>query len=155
MLHARLLGVAVKPPACSRFVPSSVIAPPAATFQKLLSISTTTRFCYGDEVETGECVTLEALVVNGTSLAAPNMAAAYAAYYGTRLGLAQTCLYNGFVKKTYPLSPTKKCTAWHEIMSGSNSIYAAHASFNAVTGVGSLDMDCYMLQLPHSGSTAL
>lgn len=111
-------------------------------------------FCYGDVAGSGKCVTPNALIVNGTSLVAPNMAAAYAAfdaYFGRRLGLAQTGLYNGFVHGTYPLSPLKsRCLAWHDILTGSNGLYSAHTGYDDVTGTGSLSMYCYMLQVPHS-----
>jgi kumamolisin len=94
-----------------------------------------------------------ALSVGGTSAVAPNMAAMYAQidqYFGHRLGLAATGLYNGFVKDTYPGK------AWREIVTGSNGDYSAHAGYNNVTGVGSLNGYYYMLQIPKTrGATTL
>jgi kumamolisin len=87
------------------------------------------------------------LAVGGTSCVAPNMAAMYAqfdGYYNRRLGLAQTGLYNGFVKRTYPGK------AWHDILIGSNGDFSAHAGYDNVTGVGSLNGYYYMLQIPRT-----
>lgn len=93
------------------------------------------------------------LPVGGTSAVAPNMAAMYAqidAYWGHRLGLAQTGLYNGFVRGTYP------GRAWHDIVSGSNGDFSAHPGYDNVTGVGSLDGYYYMRQIPKTrGNTPL
>jgi len=86
-----------------------------------------------------------ALSVGGTSAVAPNLAAMYAQFDGyrvRRLGLAQAGLYNGFWHSTYP------GTAWHDIISGSNGTYGAHAGYDNVTGVGSLNAYRYMLQIP-------
>ena len=85
------------------------------------------------------------LSVGGTSAVAPNMAAMYAQidqFWGHRLGLAQTGLYNGFVRRTYP------GRAWHDVVSGSNGDFSAHAGYDNVTGVGSLDGYRYMQQIP-------
>jgi kumamolisin len=85
------------------------------------------------------------LPVGGTSAVAPNLAALYAqidGYYGHRLGLAQTGLYNGFRRGTYP------GTAWHDIVAGSNGAFSAHAGYDNVTGAGSLDGYRYMRQIP-------
>src|SRR5205807_6890075 len=94
-----------------------------------------------------------ALPVGGTSAVAPNMAALYAqidAYWGHRLGLAQTGLYNGFVRGTYPGH------VWHDIVSGSNGDFSAHPGYDNVTGVGSLDGFKFMKQIPRTrGHTAL
>lgn len=87
------------------------------------------------------------LPVGGTSAVAPNMAAMYAqidAYWGHRLGLAQTGLYNGFVRGTYP------GRVWHDILTGSNGDFSAHAGYDNVTGVGSLDGYRYMRQIPRT-----
>lgn len=86
------------------------------------------------------------LSVGGTSAVAPNMAALYAqidGYYQRRTGLADTGLYNGFRKGTYPGN------AWHDILSGSNGDFSAHSGYDNVTGVGSLNGYRYMLQVPH------
>jgi len=93
------------------------------------------------------------LPVGGTSAVAPNMAALYAqadGYYSHRLGIAQTGLYNGFVRHTYP------GRVWHDITSGSNGDFSAHAGYDNVTGVGSLNGYRYMLQIPRTrGSSPL
>ena len=92
-----------------------------------------------------------ALAVGGTSAVAPNMAALYAQidqYYGHRLGLAATGLYNGFVAHTYP------GRAWHDVLSGSNGDFSAHAGYDNATGVGSLNGWYYMLQIPKTKSAA-
>ncbi len=86
-----------------------------------------------------------ALPVGGTSAVAPNLAALYAqidGYYGRRLGLAQTGLYWGFVEHTYP------GRSWHDIISGSNGDFSAHAGYDNVTGVGSLNGNAFMMQIP-------
>jgi len=86
-----------------------------------------------------------AVPVGGTSVVAPNMAALYAqcdAFYNRRLGLALTGLYNGFVAGTYP------GLTWHDITSGSNGDFSAHAGYDNVTGVGSLNGYRYMSQIP-------
>ena len=88
-----------------------------------------------------------ALAVGGTSCVAPNLAAMYAQfdqYWGHRLGLSQTGLYNGFRLHTYPGS------AWHDIVAGSNGDYAAHPGYDNATGVGSLNAYNYMLQIPRT-----
>lgn len=94
-----------------------------------------------------------ALPVGGTSCVAPNMAALYAqidGYWGHRLGLAQTGLYNGFESRTYP------GRVWHDILTGSNGDFNAHAGYDNVTGVGSLDGYKYMRQIPRTrGNVAL
>lgn len=87
------------------------------------------------------------LAVGGTSAVAPNLAAMYAQfdqYWGHRLGLSQTGLYNGFVRRTYPGS------AWHDIVSGNNGDYSAHPGYDNATGVGSLNAYNYMLQIPRT-----
>jgi kumamolisin len=86
-----------------------------------------------------------AMPVGGTSAVAPNLAALYAqidGHYAHRLGLAQTGLYNGFRRGTYPGA------AWHDIVTGNNGDFGAHAGYDNVTGVGSLDGMRYMLQIP-------
>lgn len=91
------------------------------------------------------------LPVGGTSAVAPNMAALYAqcdGYFQHRLGLAQTGLYNGFVRHTYP------GRAWHDIVSGSNGDFLAHPGYDNVTGVGSLNGYRYMLQIPKTRGMA-
>ncbi len=88
-----------------------------------------------------------ALSVGGTSAVAPNMAALYSqidGYYGRRLGLAQTGLYYGFVRQTYP------GRTWHDIVSGTNGDFSAHAGYDNVTGVGSLNGNAYMQQVPRT-----
>jgi kumamolisin len=94
-----------------------------------------------------------ALSVGGTSAVAPNMAAMYAQFdefWGHRLGLAATGLYNGFVKGTYPGK------AWHDVLAGSNGAYSAHPGYDNVTGAGSLNAYYYMLQIPKTkGSSPL
>ncbi len=94
-----------------------------------------------------------AVPVGGTSAVAPNMAALYAqidGYWGHRLGLAQTGLYAGFTRGTYPSH------IWHDIVSGSNGGFNAHAGYDNVTGVGSLDGYKYMRQIPKTrGNVAL
>ena len=90
------------------------------------------------------------LPVGGTSAVAPNMAAMYAQideYWGHRLGLAQTGLYHGFVRGTYP------GRVWHDIVSGNNGDFSAHTGFDNVTGVGSLDGYKYMKQIPKTRGT--
>jgi len=92
-----------------------------------------------------------ALAVGGTSAVAPNMAALYAQideYWGHRLGIAQTGLYNGFLRRTYPGA------AWHDIVSGSNGDYSAHSGYDDATGVGSLNGYNYMLQIPRTRGAA-
>lgn len=92
-----------------------------------------------------------ALSVGGTSAVAPNLAALYAQidqYWGHRLGLAQTGLYNGFRTHTYPGS------AWHDILVGSNGDYNARAGYDNATGVGSLNGYRYMLQIPRTRGAA-
>jgi kumamolisin len=89
--------------------------------------------------------------VGGTSAVAPNMAAMYAqidAYWGRRLGIAQTGLYHGFVRGTYP------GRVWHDIVSGSNGDFSAHPGYDNVTGVGSLDGYKYMRQIPRTRGNA-
>ena len=72
------------------------------------------------------------------------------AYYHRRLGLAQTGLYYGFVNGTYPGA------IWHDIVSGNNGDFAAHAGYDNVTGVGSFDGYRYMRQIPKTkGRTPL
>lgn len=91
------------------------------------------------------------LSVGGTSCVAPNMAAMYAQfdqYYGHRLGAAQTGLYNGFLRHTYPGN------VWHDVMAGSNGDYTSHAGYDDVTGVGSLNGYNYMLQIPRTRGAA-
>jgi len=86
-----------------------------------------------------------AMSTGGTSAVAPNLAAMQAQfdqYFAQRLGLAQTGLYNGFRRDTYPGK------AWHDITSGSNGGYNAHAGYDNVTGTGSLDALRYMEQIP-------
>ncbi|HLJ83318.1 MAG TPA: S53 family peptidase [Candidatus Eremiobacteraceae bacterium] len=88
-----------------------------------------------------------ALPVGGTSAVAPNLAALYSqidGYYGRRLGLAQTGLYWGFVAHTYP------GRAWHDIVSGSNGDFQDHVGYDNVTGVGSLNGNAYMMQIPRT-----
>lgn len=85
------------------------------------------------------------LPVGGTSAVAPNLAALYAqidGHAGHRLGLAQTGLYHGFRRGTYPGA------AWHDVVSGNNGDFSAHSGYDNVTGVGSLDGYRYMLQIP-------
>jgi subtilase family serine protease len=92
-----------------------------------------------------------AVPVGGTSAVAPNLAAMYAqfdGYFGHRLGLAQTGLYNGFFHGTYP------GIAWHDIISGSNGDFSAHAGYDNVTGVGSLDAYRFMRQIPRTRGAA-
>lgn len=92
-----------------------------------------------------------ALSVGGTSAVAPNMAALYAQidqFYGRRLGLAQTGLYNGLRRGAYPGS------AWHDIVAGSNGDYAAHSGYDNATGVGSLNGYNYTLQVPRTRGAA-
>ena len=92
-----------------------------------------------------------ALPVGGTSAVAPNMAALYAqidSYWGHRLGLAQTGLYHGFAHGTYP------GRVWHDIVSGNNGDFSAHAGYDNVTGVGSLDGYKYMRQIPRTHGNA-
>ncbi|MBC5826100.1 MAG: S53 family peptidase, partial [Candidatus Eremiobacteraeota bacterium] len=87
-----------------------------------------------------------ALPVGGTSAAAPNMAALYAQFegnYGHRLGLAQTGLYSGFTRHTYP------GTSWHDILAGNNGNFSAHLGYDNVTGTGSLNAYRYMQAMPH------
>ena len=87
------------------------------------------------------------LPVGGTSAVAPNMAAMYAqidSYWGHRLGLAQTGLYNGFVRGTYPGH------IWHDIVTGNNGDFSAHPGYDNVTGVGSLDGYKFMRQIPRT-----
>ncbi|MBV8164713.1 MAG: S8/S53 family peptidase [Candidatus Eremiobacteraeota bacterium] len=89
------------------------------------------------------------LAVGGTSCVAPGLAAMYAQidqYWGHRLGLSQTGLYNGFRTRTYP------GVAWHDIVSGSNGDYNAHPGYDNATGVGSLNGYRYMLQIPRTRS---
>jgi kumamolisin len=91
-----------------------------------------------------------AISTGGTSAVAPNLAAMQAQfdqYYGHRLGLAQTGLYNGFRVGSYPGK------TWHDILSGSNGGYSAHAGYDNVTGVGSLDATRYMLQIPQAANS--
>lgn len=92
------------------------------------------------------------LAVGGTSLVSPNMAAMYAqfdGYYNKRLGLAQNGLYALFAKNKYPGS------AFHDVLSGSNGDYSAHAGYDNVTGVGSVNGYNYMLIIPHKTGHAL
>ena len=92
------------------------------------------------------------LQVGGTSLVAPNMAAIYGqidGYYNRRLGLAQTGLYVLFPKGTYPGK------LFHDVTSGSNGDYSAHAGYDNATGVGSLNAYNYMLAIPHPKGHAL
>jgi len=87
------------------------------------------------------------LPVGGTSAVAPNLAALYAqidSYWGHRLGLAQTGLYNGFTHGSYPGH------IWHDIVTGSNGDFSAHPGYDNVTGVGSLDGYKYMRQIPRT-----
>jgi kumamolisin len=86
------------------------------------------------------------LKIGGTSLVAPNMAAMYGqfdGFYNKRLGLAANGLYVLFPKGTYPGN------AFHDILSGSNGDYSAHAGYDNVTGTGSLNGYNYMKIIPH------
>jgi subtilase family serine protease len=86
------------------------------------------------------------LQVGGTSLVAPNMAAMYAqfdGYYNKRLGLAANGLYVLFPVGKYPGK------LFHDILTGSNGDFSAHAGYDNVTGVGSVDGYKYMLAIPH------
>jgi kumamolisin len=90
------------------------------------------------------------LSVGGTSAVAPNMAAMYAqfaSYWGHRLGIPQTSLYNGFRRHVYP------GISWHDIVSGSNGDYAAHPGYDNATGVGSLNAYNFMFQIPRTHNT--
>lgn len=93
------------------------------------------------------------LQIGGTSLVAPNMAAMYGqfdGFYNKRLGLAQNGLYRTIANGTYPGK------AFHDILTGSNGDFAAHAGYDNVTGVGSLNGWCYMKGVvPHAGHTPL
>jgi kumamolisin len=93
------------------------------------------------------------LKIGGTSLVAPNMAAAYAqfdGYYNKRLGLAQNGLYLTIANRTYPGK------AFHDILTGSNGDFTAHQGYDNVTGVGSLNAYIYMKGVvPHAGHTPL
>ncbi len=92
------------------------------------------------------------LQVGGTSLVAPNMAALYGqldGYYNRRLGLAQTGLYSLFPRSRYP------GTVFHDVTSGSNGDYSAHAGYDDVTGVGSINGYNYLLAIPHPKGHAL
>ena len=93
------------------------------------------------------------LQVGGTSLVSPNMAAMYAqfdGFYNKRLGLAQNGLYLLFTKGGYP------GVYFHDIVSGSNGDYSAHAGYDDVTGVGSVDAYRYMRSVvPHKTGHAL
>ena len=86
------------------------------------------------------------LQVGGTSLVAPNMAAMYAqfdGFYNKRLGLAQNGLYALFALGKYPGK------VFHDVLTGSNGDYSAHAGYDNVTGVGSLNGYKYMQIIPH------
>ncbi len=88
-----------------------------------------------------------AVPVGGTSAVGPNLAAMYAQFDGYRQhrsGLAQAALYSGFPRHTYP------GLAWHDVVSGGNGAYHAHAGYDNVSGVGSLDAYRYMLGMPAS-----
>lgn len=93
------------------------------------------------------------LKIGGTSLVAPNLAAAYAqfdGYYNKRLGLAQNGLFLTIANGTYPGK------AFHDVLTGSNGDFTAHAGYDDVTGPGSLNAYLYMKAVvPHGGHTPL
>jgi len=100
---------------------------------------------WGGQAANGSCTPC---VTGGTSLASPLAAGSWARFesaHGNRLGFAAALLYRNFQQHTAGATltgppPTAPYGGFHDILSGSNGLYAAAPGYDYTTGLGSLDL---------------
>ncbi|HEV2261803.1 MAG TPA: S53 family peptidase [Candidatus Rubrimentiphilum sp.] len=100
---------------------------------------------WGGQAANGACTPC---VTGGTSLASPLAAGTWARFestHGNKLGFAAPLLYRNFQENTAGAvlagpPPTQPDGGYHDILSGSNGLYAAAPGYDYTTGLGSFDI---------------
>ena len=100
---------------------------------------------WGGQAANGACTPC---VTGGTSLASPLAAGVWArlqSAHGNRLGFAAVALYRNFQTHTAGATltgppPTAPYGGFHDVLSGSNGLYAAAPGYDYTTGLGSFDI---------------
>ena len=100
---------------------------------------------WGGQAANGACTPC---VTGGTSLASPLAAGSFARFqsaHGNRLGFAAVLFYRNFQEHTAGATltgppPTAPYGGFHDILTGSNGLYAAAPGYDYTTGLGSLDL---------------
>lgn len=100
---------------------------------------------WGGQAANGACTPC---VTGGTSLASPLAAGTWArlqSAHGNRLGFAAVALYRNFQTHTAGATltgppPTAPYGGFHDILAGSNGLYAAAPGYDYTTGLGSFDI---------------
>lgn len=100
---------------------------------------------WGGQAANGACTPC---VTGGTSLSSPLAAGSWARFqsaHGNRLGFAAPLLYRNFETSTAGATltgppPTAPYGGFHDVLSGTNGLYAATPGYDYTTGLGSLDL---------------
>lgn len=110
---------------------------------------------WGGQAANGSCTPC---VTGGTSLASPLAAGVYARLQsarGNRLGYALPVLYQNYATHSAGAAltgppPTEPWGGYHDILTGSNALYASAPGYDYTTGMGSFDVSAMNAQLPAS-----